>query len=779
VSADSLAVSTPESARLLAGVTVVEFAIEANYSRSLTSKLFADLGADVTVVRLDEPVKEVEVPDLSAPEQEWKYLLDLIGEGKRTVTLPGSDELAELVRGADIVLAPDAATAIGHGLDYESLAAISPTLVYGVATAFGDEDGADSWLSSDLVLQAMGGMLSTTGQPGEGPTKVGGRIAEHLGALYLGIGCVTGLIRRRRTGTGRKVSISLVEALASSLNNFVAEYRGKGHLPAPLGNRHLASSPWNTYKTSDGYVIICLITDRQWDTLAELMGHPELVGNPDFHGQQNRRPRADEIDALVTAWTETRTIADILAVLSERGVPCGDIRSTDEVLADETLVSRGMLSRAESGGIHLGPLVRVFRSVSAALDAAPVEADAFDALHASDPDIRPLAGLRVVEVGVAAAGPVCGRILANLGADVIKIEPAGGEIGRRVPPAIGSTSAVFQLNSNDKRSLCVDLTNDPGRTIAQRVIGTADVVVENMAPGRLVSWGLGFDEFATSNPGIIYTSVTGFGQGSTGMRLRAYDTVVQAASGLMSLTGQPGGIPTKAGISLSDFYGGVSGAFATIVALAARQSDRANAAPARSLHLDVAMHDVTFWTTMSSWPQFLLHGERPERRGNLDRFAFWQGVLTCDDGQIALTLHDIRDAKSLGQLVGSSAQLPVEGLGDEVIAALTGWAAKHSVISAVELLRSIPLAAGPVRSVIDLVEDKGLNARGVIAQSIHAVDGLVPVMNAPIYLSDVVVRVPRPSPILGEHTKDVLLNIANYSPAEVDELLLHPSVTQA
>jgi crotonobetainyl-CoA:carnitine CoA-transferase CaiB-like acyl-CoA transferase len=803
-------VTEPTAGRLLEGVSVVELTGEPSLPVSLAGKLFADLGATVVVLdaarpagkqtaervtaedhtdeqqkaedqtseqpkteqpkteqpKTEQPKTEqpkTEQPKTEQPKTEQHCLDELLSEGKQR-----QSDRAVLAT-ADLVLAP--ASAAGG---YESVAAVNPDVIYGVITPFGP-DADPAWRSSDLVLQAMGGMVATTGQPGEPPTKIGVPIGDHLGALYLAMGCLVGLIRRDRTGTGRQITVSQTDAIASALNNFIAEYKGKGHLPPSLGNRHLASSPWNLYPAADGYLVICLITDRQWDQLAELIGRDDLVGNPAFYGQQNRRPQADLIDEIVSAWSSGHPVAELLPALANRGIPCSAIATIEQVLADETLVRRGLLRSggSQSGAGHrlgLGPVFRISESAAGQQAAVALAEGQGDGDHD-----RPLSGLRAVEFGVAAAGPVCGRILANLGVDVIKVEPPGGEIGRRVPPAIGTTSAVFHLNSSDKRSLCVNVATREGAAIARRVLEAADIVVENLAPGRLASWGLEFDAVAAARPGIIWTSVTGFGQDAAGARVRAYDTVVQAASGVMALTGFPDGLPTKAGISLSDFIGGVTGAFATTAALVARARAAASGQPARALHLDVAMCDATVWTTVSAWPGYLLTGKSAPRDGNSDHRVRWQGLIAAQDGQVAVTLKDASDEASLRTLTG--APNPAEL--DALIGHLADWAAGRSVAEVTDQLRSARIAAGPLTGVPALIADPGLNQRGVITTAIHPLDGEVAVMGVPIRLSDVPAHQPAAAPTLGLHTRDVLENVAGYPAAEAETLLADPAVHQA
>src|SRR5205814_272905 len=144
-------------------------------------------------------------------------------------------------------------------------------------------------------------------------------IGRHLGAMYLAIGCLAAVYSRQRDGLGQQVDVAEFDCLVSSLTNFVANYELTGEVPAPLGNRHVFSSPWNVYQTSDGHIVICVVSDRQWTNLAHFIGAHEIAENHEYLTQQNRRQRAETIDAVVGAWTSTRRQTEALSELRALG----------------------------------------------------------------------------------------------------------------------------------------------------------------------------------------------------------------------------------------------------------------------------------------------------------------------------------------------------------------------------------------------------------------------------------------------------------------------------
>ena len=274
-----------------------------------------------------------------------------------------------------------------------------------------------------------------------------------------------------------------------------------------------------------------------------------------------------------------------------------------------------------------------------------------------------------------AAGPFCGRILGNLGADIIKIEPPGGEVGRRVQPFVNDVSGIYEINNLNKRSVCIDTRRAEGREIARLVIRECDVLIENFTPGRLKEWGLVPDCTRAERSGTIYASVSGFGHVGIRSDRRAYDTVVQAAAGVMWQTGDPDGPPTKAGISLSDVLGSVGLTVGVLAALYHRTScDRL-----ASVRIDASMFDITAWTTMDAWVR-ALGGDEPGRSGNVDARCAFQDILSCRDGSIAVTVGDSQALADVQAWIEDSGTVPAPTAGsDEVRSRMASWAQHVSV----------------------------------------------------------------------------------------------------
>jgi len=243
----------------------------------------------------------------------------------------------------------------------------------------------------------------------------------------------------------------------------------------------------------------------------------------------------------------------------------------------------------------------------------------------------PLAGVRVVETTTTWAGPMCGCVLADFGAEVIKVEPPDGEIARRLPPALpGASPPVSALHATvnrNKRSVCLDLREPRGRDLFLRLATTADLVVENFRPGTLDRLGLGYRDLRAMNEDVILVSISGFGQFGRDAERAGYDPLAQAASGFLSLNGDPDGEPVKAPTFLGDDLAGLHAALAALAAL--RHRDRTG----EGQHIDVSLLDAMWFQT----PGYLTLGALGQplpRLGNQFRVAAPANVYRCADGSV-------------------------------------------------------------------------------------------------------------------------------------------------
>lgn len=239
---------------------------------------------------------------------------------------------------------------------------------------------------------------------------------------------------------------------------------------------------------------------------------------------------------------------------------------------------------------------------------------------------QPLSGIRVIEFCQVAAGPFCGMLLADMGADVIKVEPPGGDSLRAWPPLSEGFSEGFASLNRNKRSIALNLKQPQDNLIARRLILSADAVIENNRPGVMDRLGLGYDSFKAEHPKLVYCSVSAFGQTGPRSQDGGFDVSVQAAAGIMSVTGEPDGPPTKAGVPVADFASGLYAAFSICALL------RRAATQGRGEHVDVPMLGASLGVGAFQTSEFFGYGRDPERLGSAHpRNAPYQGFRASDE----------------------------------------------------------------------------------------------------------------------------------------------------
>jgi crotonobetainyl-CoA:carnitine CoA-transferase CaiB-like acyl-CoA transferase len=365
----------------------------------------------------------------------------------------------------------------------------------------------------------------------------------------------------------------------------------------------------------------------------------------------------------------------------------------------------------------------------------------------------PLAGLKVLELARVLAGPWAGQILADLGADVIKVEgPEGDGTRQWGPPWIergGERAAAYYHSANrGKRAIVADFRDADDLARVKALAAEADVVIENFKTGALAKFGLDHASLAAANPGLVTCSITGFGQTGPRAHEAGYDFVIQAMSGFMALTGEPEGQPMKMGISASDLACGLYSVIGIQAALAMR------ARTGRGQHVDMSLLDCSVGLLASQGTQYLVTGENPPRMGNGHAQVSAYGVFPTADGEVVLApANDGLFRKLLGvvgrddllaepRFATNEARLANRAELDAIIAAETGRR------SSADLLRACAAAgipAGPINPIEKVFADPQVRARGMKID----LDG-VPGVRSPLTFSDAELALDRPSPALGE-----------------------------
>jgi crotonobetainyl-CoA:carnitine CoA-transferase CaiB-like acyl-CoA transferase len=376
----------------------------------------------------------------------------------------------------------------------------------------------------------------------------------------------------------------------------------------------------------------------------------------------------------------------------------------------------------------------------------------------------PLAGIRVVEATTTWAGPMCGCVLADFGADVIKVEPPSGEIARRSPPLLPGTDPALSFMhatvNRNKRSLCLDLHDEPAREILRALCDRSDVFVENFRPGTLDGWGLGAAALRARNPRLVYVSISGYGQFGPESDKVGYDPLAQAAGGFLSLNGSPEGEPVKAPTFLADDLAGLHAALAALAAL--RHRDRTG----EGQHVDVALLDSMLFQSTGYLTLGALGVDLP-RLGNQFRIAAPAGTYRCRDGLVMagvlLDSHWRRLARLLGR--PELAEHPhfataAERIARraEVDALVAQWAATRTVSELVEACSREGIPASPVRTYAEAARDRHVLARDML-QPTRSAEGIVPIVGPAAKLSRTPTRVRTAAPALGQHDREILTEL--------------------
>ncbi len=381
-----------------------------------------------------------------------------------------------------------------------------------------------------------------------------------------------------------------------------------------------------------------------------------------------------------------------------------------------------------------------------------------------EPRAGALAGLTVLDLSRVLSGPFATMTLADLGADVVKIEqPGTGDDTRQWgPPFQGDEAAYFLSVNRNKRSLAVDLKSADGLALVRDLARRADVVVENFRPGTAARLGLGYDDLAAENPGLVYASISGYGQTGPDSHRAGYDAIAQARSGIMSVTGEADGPPVRVGVSSADL---VAGMWAVIGILAAlRERDRSG----QGQWVDISLLDgsVSWLTYVASG--YFATGTRPPRYGSAHpTIAPYQGFAT-KDGDLMLAVGNDAIWRRFASVAGladlledprfTTNPLRVEHR-DELLPLVADAMAARTSVEWVEVLDAAGVPVGPIQTVDEVVTDPQVLARGMIGEVKHPTAGTVRTIGCPVRLTATPPQVRTAPPLLGQHTDDVLAEL--------------------
>ena len=780
----------------MAGMLVVD--LSSGVGGSYCTCLLAGLGA--RVIKVEEPergdvTRGVTSLNPSSDSLEQSALFHHLNGGKESVCLELESArerklLRGLIRRARVVVESFAPGRMAElGLGYGSLAAENPGLVMVSISGFGQTGPYRDYLATNLVGLAVGGLLYPCGEPGCEPFPLGGFQAEYLGGLTAAVAALAALHRAERSGVGEWVDISIMESVVSALEGATVDYSRRGEVRRRQGNRHGRSYPMALLPCRDGHVGVMTPGDGDWDLFARLAGLGELLDSRFQRGEERWR-LAGEIEETVRPYLMARTRQELYSWAQEVRLPFAMVLSPRELLDDPQHRARGFFSSVEhpvAGEVlRLGPPFHMSDSPWCH-GRAPMlgehTADVVEELVTCQRDLdgpyasgggvvqaplvgikgecNPLDGIRVVDLTSVWAGPLCTRILADLGAEVVKVEAPARPDGTR-----GNPGHFTWLNRN-KLGVTLDLNQPREKELFRQLVAASDVVVENFSPRVMGNFGLDYERLRGVKKELIMLSMPAYGSGGPYAHHVAYGPGLEASSGLAAITGAKSGGPLLSGSAYGDPVAGLHGAVAVLAALLHRRRT------GRGQWIELAQREAL----ARMFGEAFLLAARGLEPAEQEPLFYPHGCFRCrgEDRWLAIDVRSEAEWRRLCEAIGKGWMTEDPDFRDPVTRKekqarlreeIQSWTLQRDPHEAMRLLQKAGVPAGAVMDARDLCHDPHLAARGFFLRMVDL--GGNPCDFPGLGWSTVpdYAFPRRPAPRLGEHNRVVLKGL----PDQTDDL---------
>jgi crotonobetainyl-CoA:carnitine CoA-transferase CaiB-like acyl-CoA transferase len=778
---------------------------------SYCARLFADFGASVQKIEppAGDPLRRA-APLTPKGNSAWFAFLNF---NKSSIALSPNDpnassRLTELIGGCDILLdGRDVDAADCPAIDLAEIKRRHPGLIHLEASWFGGEGPYANFEATDSTIRALVGLVKLVG-PAEGPPVHAPDFQTGIFAGLWGfIAAASSVLGRMQDGRGRSSRLSIFESSIAVTEYIMFEAFARGDIMRRIGvNRFWPTFPVGIYETKQGWLGVTTVTPAQWRSFCEMLGLPDLRDDASLFLGVDRLQHVEAIESKFIPKLKTRTAQEWFTEGLRRKIPIVPVPAIADLIADEEKRARGAIVPVMIGdesGFTAGSMQRLTGTPPRRGGAVPDigeqmlgSAHVTAAAGATAPTPQgqkrlPLEGIRVVDFSMGWAGPVCTRTLADLGADVIKIEATQypdwwrGVDRRRayVQEQMYEKSVRYCIMNRNKRGITLDLTRPQGLALAKRLLADADLVVDNYSVEVLPKMGLGYDVLSKLNPKLVMMSMSAFGAGSSHRDCRAYGSTLEQGSGLPSVVGDPDGPPVMSHTAFGDAVGGLNGCAAVLTALIHAKLT------GKGQFIDLAQIECMMpfaapWITVHS-----IDGKQPVKYGNRHPDFVPHGCFRCagqDTGQDTGQDNWIMVAAScdamwpkLATLLGradwaSDAKLKTaagrRAIESEIEAAIAVWTAARDPEAAMAALQAAGIAAGVARLPIELLQDPQLHARGFIQYIDRAFIGKHPQPSMPFRESDEPFAIRSAPPTLGEHNREILGGLLGLSEAEIIKL---------
>ncbi len=785
--------------KALVGVLVVD--VSEGVAGAYCSKLLADLGAGVVKVEAPggDALRRMGPFPKGGQDPERGGLHLALNANKRGIVLdldaPADRErLDSLLGDADLLIeSSPAARAEALRLTYDAVASLNPRIVTTSITPFGRWGPYAGWKSAEIVEWAMGGYMYFGGDPEREPVLVPGHQAAFHAGMHGAIGSLAAMQYARETGLGQQVEVSHLESMLLAHAWLTVSWTHEGQV--------MKRTPSSLIRCGDGGYVSFFAPLRN-ESFFLLIDRLDLLENPDYATPMARMRKAQELTPLLREWCATQKALDVQTKAQELRIAGTYVLNVAEVLAEPQMTARNWFQTFEhprAGRLTYPGFPYILSETACAIERpAPLLGQhTGEVLQETGPATRahapvagasdgasalPLAGLKVIELTANWAGPLTGRHLGDLGADVVKVEYATRPATRagRWPGSFRAKqffnrSGYFNKLNRNKMDVCLDLSMPEARETFLKLVEWADVLIENNSARVMPNLGFGYDALSKVNPRLIMVSMAGFGADGPYRDYVAYGANIELSCGLVSLTGYGPGENANTASFYADPVAGNHGAVAVLAALEYRRRS------GRGQFIDMSLNEGAAACFTEAIMDYTMNGVVREPMGCRSLVHAPQGVYACfgEDSWLVLSVGDENEWVALCRVLGrddlaARPDLVTEGgrraAHDEIDAAIGAWTKERDHRLAARELQAAGVPAGPVLANWEIVTDPHVHERGFLVYVNHPDAGVLPYPGFGWKLSRTPAQVRRHSPMFAEHNREVLQGIAGLSDAALARL---------
>jgi crotonobetainyl-CoA:carnitine CoA-transferase CaiB-like acyl-CoA transferase len=765
-------------------------------SGQLCGRLLADLGMEVIKIEPPggDPVRSLAPFVKSADGKLLSTTFAHLNAGKASKVLDlktdaGRAALRQLVETADVVIESFQPGELdAKGLGYKDLAAINPGIVMASISAFGQTGPKKNYACNDLVALAESGFLYISGDPSLAPCKPPETQAYYFASLFATAGLLAALYRRERTGQGDHIDASMQETLATQ-EHIIRLWANEKQVLKRAGSQHGSVAPAKIFQCRDGFVYL-YVTRQHWKLfLSVWKDHAAVFDAPDWLNNVYRRAHADELNPAVEAFIGKFTMAEITDLLQAKGIPCVPVNTPMGFANDEHVRGRGFMAPVEHSGFGstrqpampfvidgARPAVGSVPPLDSWRDSSVKRVAPTKTTFAPNSDSGPLDGMRIVSFDHVLAGPYGTTILAELGADVFKIESSKGGMdpfrffGTGEDPNLSPRFLEFNRN---KRSFTVNLKHPKGQGVLHDLVAKADAVLDNYSVDVVERIGLSYDQLCRVKPDIVNLRMPGLG--TTGPK-RHFSTVgvnITSFTGLTYMWNHPGNTHPPIG-SQTVFPDYVSGTLCAIIIISGvLHRDRHK----KGAFIDLAQSEATAFMIGANLMEAASTGTDPEPVGNASIAIAPHDCYPCkgEDRWCVIAAENEKQWTALAQLIGGGIdqdqrfKTNAERLKNcaALNAIIAQWTQDQDAFALRDQLQKAGIPGGVVQTGEDLTNDPQLKERGFVVAVDNPRLGRVVLPNFPLHFANAKLTRRWEFPVLGRDTEAVLRDVVGYDEATI------------